>query len=169
MSQLTRIVFRSCGLTVGWNMAPPPPGPRTLKLPGRGASPLPLARRKNPRSPRRKKSAISFLCFPYHLFRFLSWQNPLALSILFVSFLLKDTLNFDLQEPGSILVVDLLKNLIRQSQAINPPAPLRRHPRRGVIEILVFGFQKPVIDFVQLVGEDLLRRVRPVRNGVGSK
>src|SRR5881275_1384068 len=166
MSQLTRIVFRSCGLTVGWNMAPPPPGPRTLKLPGRGASPLPLARRKYPRSPRRKKSAIAFLiiCFAFFLGRILLLCQ--SFSSLFRS---KMALGFDLQEPDSIFVVHLLEDLIRQSQAINPPAPLRRHPRRGVIEILVFGFQKPVIDFVQLVGEDLLRRVRPVRNGVGSK
>src|SRR5205807_438049 len=67
-------------------MAPPPPGPIILKLPGRGVSPLPLARRRNPRSARRKKSVILFLCFPYHLFRFLSWQNPAALSIPFFSF-----------------------------------------------------------------------------------
>src|SRR5947207_3291998 len=40
-------------------MAPPPPGPIILKLPGRGVSPLPLARRRNPRSARRKKSVDS--------------------------------------------------------------------------------------------------------------
>src|SRR5436309_9540616 len=150
-------------------MAPPPPGPIILKLPGRGVSPLPLARRRNPRSARRKKSVILFLCFPCHLFRFLSWQNPAALSIPFVSFPLENASDFDLQEPGSILVVDLLENLIRQSQSINPPPPLRRNRRRGVIEILVLGFQKPVIDFVQLVGEDLLGCVGSVRYGVGSK
>src|SRR5579859_1428155 len=169
MSQLTRTVFRSCGLTVGWNMAPPPPGPTTRKLPGRGESPAPFAKARNPRSARRKKSVISFLCFPYHSFRFLSWQNPLALSIPFISFLLENASDLDLKEPGGVLVVDLLEDFIGQTQPINPPPSLRRHLRRRVIEILVFGFQKPVIDLVQQVSEDLLRRISPVRNGVGSK
>jgi hypothetical protein len=40
MSQLTSTVFGSWGLMVGWNIAPPPPGPMIWKLPGRGALPL---------------------------------------------------------------------------------------------------------------------------------
>src|SRR5579859_2192383 len=123
MSQLTRTVFRSCGLTVGWNMAPPPPGPTTRKLPGRGESPAPFAKARNPRSARRKKSVISFLCFPYHSFRFLSWQNPLALSIPFISFLLENASDLDLKEPGGVLVVDLLEDFIGQTQHKSATVP----------------------------------------------
>src|SRR5215467_12390358 len=163
MSQLTKTVFKSCGLTVGWNIAPPPPGPMTLKLPGR-ASPKPLSNKSNPKNARRKKSAISFLCFPCDYLRFLSWQKLPEMSIL-----KKLPSHVDPQKLRGVLVIDFLEDFILQSQAINSPAPLRRHLRRRVVEILVFGFQEPVIDFVQQVGEDLLRRVRPVRNGVRSK
>src|SRR5215467_8045604 len=40
MSQLTRTVSMSWGLTVGWNIAPPPPGPTIRKLPGRSSAPV---------------------------------------------------------------------------------------------------------------------------------
>src|SRR5690242_4261086 len=139
MSQLTSTVLRSCGLTVGWNMAPPPPGPITRKLPGR-ASPLPLVRRRNARSARRKKSVISFLCFPYHLFRFLSCRIGLLCQSLSSLFRLKMALGFDLQKPGSILVVHLLEDLIRQTKAINAPAALRGHSRRRIVEVFILGF-----------------------------
>src|SRR5262249_30481058 len=148
MSQFTKTVFRSCGLTVGWNMAPPPPGPITLKLPGRGVSPLPLPRRRNAKSAFRRKSAISFLCFPYHSFLFLYWQTSFALSILLSLFIHCLALYFNFQEPGGILVVDLFEDFIRQAQTIKPPPPLRGDFCRCVVEMLVFGFQKSVIDFV---------------------
>ena len=37
MSQAMSTVLVSCGLMVGWNIAPPPPGPMTRKSPGRSA------------------------------------------------------------------------------------------------------------------------------------
>src|SRR6266478_4591771 len=40
MSQEISTVLTSCGLMVGLNMAPPPPGPMTLKSPGRSADAL---------------------------------------------------------------------------------------------------------------------------------
>ena len=46
MSQDTRTVLRSCGLMVGLNMAPPPPGPKTLKFPGRSAKAAPASKAK---------------------------------------------------------------------------------------------------------------------------
>ena len=38
MSQERRTVFGSCGLMVGLNIAPPPPGPMMRKPPGRNAA-----------------------------------------------------------------------------------------------------------------------------------
>src|SRR6266478_877437 len=40
VSQEISTVLASCGLMVGLNMAPPPPGPMTRKLPGRSAEAL---------------------------------------------------------------------------------------------------------------------------------
>src|SRR5205807_9060711 len=75
MSQLTRTVSRSWGLTEGWNMAPPPPGPIILKLPGRGASPSPLARRRNPKNALRKQSIHPLLCLLFLALSFLA-ESP---------------------------------------------------------------------------------------------
>jgi hypothetical protein len=38
-----------------------------------------------------------------------------------------------------------------------------------VVEILVFGFEEPIVDFVKLVSENLQRRNRSVRNRVRSE
>src|SRR6202795_618985 len=38
MSQAINTVLESCGLMVGWNIAPPPPGPMMRKSPGRSAA-----------------------------------------------------------------------------------------------------------------------------------
>src|SRR6266404_9978540 len=68
MSQLTRAVLGSWGLIVGWNIAPPPPGPTTLKSPGRE----PLApNRKAKRVTWRKKANAYFPLLSLSLFRFL--------------------------------------------------------------------------------------------------
>src|SRR6266704_1348286 len=111
---------------------------------------------------------FSLLYFSYHCFAFLLGRiHPLCQSLL--SALRATGSHFDLQEPSSIVEVHLLENPIRQSQTINPPAALGWHWHRSVIEVLIFGFQKAVIDFVQLIGEDLLRRIGPVRNRIRAK
>jgi hypothetical protein len=38
-----------------------------------------------------------------------------------------------------------------------------------MVEILVFGFEEPIVDFVKLVSENFLRRNRSVRNRVRSE
>src|SRR5215471_15146475 len=62
----------------------------------------------------------------------------------------------DLQQACGVLVINLLQNRLRQTDAVNPPASLRRHFGRSIVEILVVGLEKSVIDFVQLVVECLL-------------
>ena len=70
MSQLTRTVLGSCGLIVGWNIAPPPPGPMILKSPGRESPPA--ASNRTVRATRRRKKIIYFLSLlSLPLFRFL--------------------------------------------------------------------------------------------------
>src|SRR5438128_578168 len=143
--------------------------PDNPEITGAGRVAIAVGQEEEPqeRAEKEKRHPFPLLSLSFVSLSFLAesrcFVNPFRL------FPLENASDFDLQEPGSILVVDLLENLIRQSQSINPPPPLRRNRRRGVIEILVLGFQKPVIDFIQLVGEDLLGRVGSVRNGVGSK
>src|SRR6267154_4129395 len=70
MSQLTKTVFGSWGLIVGWNIAPPPPGPIILKLPGRSS--VGVAKASAASAIRRRSNTIGF--FPLlslAFFRFL--------------------------------------------------------------------------------------------------
>ena len=64
----------------------------------------------------------------------------------------------DSQGSRGVSVVDLAQNLVRQLDTINPPTALRRNLRRSVVKILVVGFEETIIDFVQLIVEDLLRK-----------
>src|ERR1051325_2090141 len=73
------------------------------------------------------------------------------------------------QQTSGVFVVNLLQDFLRRADAVNAPAALRRNRRGRVIKILVFRFQKPVIDFVQLIAEDLLRRLVAVRRRVRRK
>src|SRR6266446_6109828 len=68
MSQLTRAVLGSWGLIVGWNIAPPPPGPIILKSPGRESL---APNRKANRATWRKKANAYFPLLSLSLFRFL--------------------------------------------------------------------------------------------------
>jgi len=79
----------------------------------------------------------------------------------------------NIQLARRVLVVNLAQNRLRQIDAVDPPAPLRRHIRRRIIEILVICFQEAVVDFVKLVIEDLLwgfisvwSRIRSEENAV---
>src|SRR5215475_13126068 len=70
---------------VGWNMAPPPPGPMIVKLPGRCSNGTANVRAAT--TIRRRENTISY--FPLlslALFSFLFWQNFFALSILLTDF-----------------------------------------------------------------------------------
>ena len=49
------------------------------------------------------------------------------------------------------------------------PEALRWHLCRRVVEVLVVGLEKPHIDRIQVVAEDLLRRLVPVGHGVGAE
>src|ERR1044072_9248201 len=73
------------------------------------------------------------------------------------------------QQARGDFVVDLLQNLIRQADSVNTPAPLRRNRSWSVVEVLILGFEKAVIDLVQLVAEDLLRRFVSMRCRVCGK
>src|SRR5882724_3955120 len=69
MSQLSSTVFGSWGLMVGWNIAPPPPGPMISKFPGRCVLPL-IATRRIRVSRNKNDIIVAFLCFLYHFFAF---------------------------------------------------------------------------------------------------
>ena len=49
------------------------------------------------------------------------------------------------------------------------PPPLRRLRRRSIVEILVVRLEKSVVDFVQLIPENLLRHFRRMRTRVGPE
>src|SRR5579862_6751306 len=70
---------------------------------------------------------------------------------------------------SGIVEIDFAKNCFRKMDAVDAPAPLRRYFRRSVIEILVVCLQESIVDFVQLVVEDLLRSLVPMRSGVGAE
>src|SRR5690606_15584159 len=73
------------------------------------------------------------------------------------------------QQPRRVLVVDLPQDLIRQPQPVDAPPTLRRHRRGCVVEVLVLRLEEAEIDLVQLVAEDLLRRLVSLRNRVRSE
>src|ERR1044072_3114763 len=73
------------------------------------------------------------------------------------------------QAPRRVFGVDLLQNLIRQADSVNTPAPLRRDGGWSVVEVLILRLEKAVIDLVQLVAEDLLRRFLSMRCRVCGK
>src|SRR5215204_7236341 len=55
------------------------------------------------------------------------------------------------QQPHGILRVDLLQHRIGQSDAINPPAALRRYRSGAVLEVIVLRFEEAEVERVQLV------------------
>src|SRR5262245_4283588 len=73
------------------------------------------------------------------------------------------------QQASSVFVVDLVENLIGQSDSINAPTSLRGNWRWRIIEVLIFGFKKSVIDLVKLIAENLLWRFIPMRRRVCCK
>src|SRR6185295_19001027 len=75
----------------------------------------------------------------------------------------------DPEDPSGIRVVHFAQDLIGQTEAVDAPAALRRNACRCVVEVLVLGFEKAVVDLVQLVAEHLLRILVAVRNGVGPE
>src|SRR5262249_16786446 len=80
MSQLTRTVFASWGLIVGWNIAPPPPGPIILKLPGRSSDGI--AKASATSAIRRTRKFNLLLSFAFvHVCSLAFCQNLLAFSI----------------------------------------------------------------------------------------
>src|SRR5256885_13597038 len=87
MSQLTRAVLGSCGLMVGWNMAPPPPGPTTRKLPGRESAHTAAAKRSTVARTRKAMETIFLVTLFYlPLFALLFCQKHSTLSIPFRTF-----------------------------------------------------------------------------------
>src|SRR6516165_8030829 len=78
-------------------------------------------------------------------------------------------LNGQAKQACGVLPVDLPQDVLGQPNSIDSPTPLRGNRCRRVIKILILGFQKPEVDFVQSVAENLLRCVRTVRYGIGSE
>src|ERR1051326_4984168 len=73
------------------------------------------------------------------------------------------------KQACGILAVYLAQNALRQPDSVNSPSPLRGNRRRRVVEILILGFQKAVINLIQGIDKNLLRRIRSVRHRVCSK
>src|SRR5215475_364124 len=145
-------------------MAPPPPGPTTLKSPGR--SDPARATATAAKAKRRSQNTIRF--FPFSFFAIVSlsfWQKPFPLSMLLASTAGRRFLHAQLQQPRRVLVVDLLQNGVGQGEAVDPPAPLRGHRRRRVVEVLVLSFKKTEVDLVELAAENLLGGIVSVRDG----
>src|SRR5438105_1960981 len=147
---------------------PPTPPPDNLEITRARRGAIAIGQEEEPQERAEKEKHHPFALLTISCAFFLG-RIPLHCQSFSSLLLSRIALGADLQEPGGILGVHLLENLIRQPQTINPPAPLRRYPRRRVVKIVVFGFQKPVIGLVQLIVEDLLRRVDSARDGVGSK
>ena len=61
------------------------------------------------------------------------------------------------QQALGVLVVDLLQDAFGQRNAVDAPAPLRRHRGGRVVEVLVVRLEEAVVDLVEQVVEDLLR------------
>src|ERR1700730_17340506 len=75
----------------------------------------------------------------------------------------------EIQQTRRVAVIHFLQNGVRQVNAVNAPAALRRYFGRGVIEILVLGFQKAVVNLVQLIVKHLLRKLVPMRSRISSE
>src|SRR5260370_328719 len=78
-------------------------------------------------------------------------------------------LSFHAQQPSRVVVVDLAQNRIRQSQAGNAPAALGRLLGGRIVEVFVFGLEEAVVDFVEALTEDLLRRFDAFGDSVGAE
>src|SRR5215813_7838950 len=67
---------------------PTPTGPDNPEITGTRRVSIAVTEEEEPKERiQKEKCHLSFLCFPYHSFRFLSWQNPFALSILLSLFI----------------------------------------------------------------------------------
>src|SRR3989304_447747 len=75
------------------------------------------------------------------------------------------------EEPRRVVAIDLLQDRLLGVAPVDPPAPWGWNRGWSVVEILVGPFEEAEVDFVQLVAEDLLRRLEPERrwNGVGPE
>src|SRR5436190_5999049 len=66
-------------------------------------------------------------------------------------------------------VVHLPQNLFRKTHTVYPPASLRRHSRRRVVEVFVFCFKEPVVDPIEIFAEYLLWRLDAEWNRIGTE
>src|SRR6267142_4536605 len=73
------------------------------------------------------------------------------------------------QQACGVLVVDFAQNRFRQSYSVDAPTSLWRFCRGRVVEVLVFSFQEPVVDVIQLLSKDLLRGVETSRHGISTE
>src|SRR3954447_14120375 len=63
----------------------------------------------------------------------------------------------DVQQACRVSVVNLLQNCLGKLNSVDSPASLGWNVRWSIVEVFVPSLQEAVIDFVQLVVEDLLR------------
>src|SRR5260370_27821744 len=63
----------------------------------------------------------------------------------------------DPHQASRVLTIHFPEHLFAQSKPGNPPPALRWNRRRRVVEVLILGFEKAIVDFVQCIAEGLLR------------
>src|SRR4029077_16077914 len=73
------------------------------------------------------------------------------------------------QQSRGVVTIDLPLNGVRQIDTVNPPASLRRYLRWSIVEVFILGFQKAIVDLIQLIVEHLLRELVTMRRRVGRK
>src|SRR5262245_19296915 len=76
---------------------------------------------------------------------------------------------YQAEQSRRIVVVILFQDLVRQPDAVNLPAALRRSGAWGVIEVFIERFQKAEIGLEHSRFQVLLRNFLAVRRGVGAE
>src|SRR5579871_1907975 len=74
-----------------------------------------------------------------------------------------------MQFTSCVPVVDLTQDRLRQIDAIDAPTTLWRYVRRSVVEVFVICLQKPIVDLIEFVIENLLRILITMRIGISPK
>src|SRR3984957_816722 len=176
MSQATRTVLGSCGLTTGRNMAPPPPGPTIVKFPGRWANAAVI--KVSARAKLKAKRVMSVLpSLLGSVEAFCQKGSRLSINISQILEIFPKLLDRmragrlvrKLQKSNRVFVVDLFQDWVGQADSVDAPPALRGYRRGSIVEVLVFGFKETVVDLVEFITVNLLWSVGAIRNGVRTE